>query len=97
MWPVVHQMNCPFLVLMSQGRLTGGIMEVVKAGTPKIVAVKIRKIDFDRHWVCNVVRSGYHNDVHCGPRDPHDAKEWRCGYRNEFRLSLTDEQMENWT
>jgi hypothetical protein len=44
---------------------------------------------FSRHWVCYVVRSGYHNGAKCTPLDPHD--DWSCGYRTE--ASLTDEQL----
>ena len=43
---------------------------------------------FIRRWVCQVVRSGYHNGAHCTPDDPH--YDWGCGYRVE--ASLTDEQ-----
>lgn len=45
---------------------------------------------FTRRWVCNVVRSGYHNGAHCTPDEPHTA--WECGYRWESTLS--DEDME---
>lgn len=70
-------------------------MEKIMAKLGKITALKIRKVDLDRRWVCYVVRSGYHNGAHCTPRDPHGAT-WNCGYRNEFNVSMTDEQMENW-
>ncbi|MGH3518828.1 MAG: hypothetical protein ACRDQ7_15700 [Haloechinothrix sp.] len=40
-----------------------------------------------RNWVCNVVRSGYHNGAHCGPREPHTG-EWRCGWRYELAVGF---------
>lgn len=63
---------------------------------PKTVALRVNRDDLDRRWVCVVVRSGYHNGAHCSPRDPHSAEAWGCGYRTECRISLTDEQMEDW-
>lgn len=42
---------------------------------------------FHRHWVCVVVRSGFHNGAECRPEDPHGG--WDCGWRHE--ASLTDE------
>lgn len=45
---------------------------------------------FARRWVCNVVRSGYHNGAFCTPDEPH--REWGCGFR--WESSLTDVEME---
>lgn len=45
---------------------------------------------FTRRWVCQVVRTGFHNGARCSPDDPHDPS-WRCGWRNE--ASLNDDQM----
>jgi hypothetical protein len=39
-----------------------------------------------RRWVCEVVRSGYHNGAGCSPTDAHEG--WDCGWRLE--LSLPD-------
>lgn len=41
-----------------------------------------------KRWVCEVVRSGYHNGAGCSPKDPHG--EWNCCYR--YEISLTQEQ-----
>lgn len=43
---------------------------------------------FDRRWVCQVMRSGYHNGAACHADEPH-ASPWNCGYR--WECSLTDE------
>jgi hypothetical protein len=32
---------------------------------------------YERKWVCEVVRSGYHNGAHCRPSDPHGT-DWGC-------------------
>lgn len=37
-----------------------------------------------RRWVCQVVRSGYHNGANCRPDEPH--VDWGCAYRFEFSL-----------
>jgi hypothetical protein len=42
----------------------------------------------ERHWVCQVVRTGFHNGAFCNESDPH--KDWDCGWRHE--LSLTEAQ-----
>lgn len=42
---------------------------------------------FTRRWVCQVLRSGFHNGCPCAPGDPHDG-DWGCGYR--WECSLTD-------
>ena len=38
-------------------------------------------------WVCNVVRSGYHNGPGCTDLDPHSG--WDCGWRYELSLPAT--------
>lgn len=43
------------------------------------------KARFARRWVCQVLRSGFHNGCECSPREPHDG--WRCGFRWEASLS----------
>lgn len=43
---------------------------------------------FTRHWVCGVLRSGYHNGATCNERDPHDG--WGCGWRLEASLPDTE-------
>lgn len=45
----------------------------------------LRKM-FTRRWVCQVLRSGYHNGSACNPDSPHDPTFWRCGYRWEASL-----------
>lgn len=45
---------------------------------------------FTRRWVCQVVRTGYHNGARCSSEDPHDPS-WQCGWRNE--ASISDDQM----
>ena len=43
------------------------------------------------HWVCGVVRSGYHNGAGCRPSDPHGG-DWSCGFRAEVSIRLTPEE-----
>jgi hypothetical protein len=38
-----------------------------------------------KHWVCEVVRSGFHNGAMCSPSDPHD--DWGCAYKHEASMS----------
>lgn len=64
------------------------------AATGSVIGLRVSRTDIDRRWVCEVLRSGYHNGATCNPRDPHSG--WNCGYRNECHISLTDEQMEEW-
>ncbi len=45
---------------------------------------------FTRRWVCEVVRSGYHNGAGCSPKDPHG--DWNCCYR--YEISMTEAQYE---
>lgn len=45
---------------------------------------------FQRRWVCQVVRSGYHNGAGCQPDEPHG--DWGCGVR--WEASLTERQWE---
>jgi hypothetical protein len=39
---------------------------------------------FDRRWVCQVTRSGFHNGCGCRPSEPHGG--WNCGWRWEASL-----------
>lgn len=41
-----------------------------------------------RRWVCQVVRTGYHNGAGCHAEEPHHDEEWGCGWR--FELSVED-------
>ncbi len=43
-----------------------------------------------RRWVCQVVRSGFHNGARCHPGDG-DHAGWRCGFRWELSLPDTPE------
>ena len=45
-----------------------------------------------RRWVCQVVRSGYHNGSGCGPEEPHGW--WGCEYRLEVSLPDTPNNRE---
>jgi hypothetical protein len=47
------------------------------------------RIEVSHRWVCQVVRSGYHNGAHCRPDEPH--RDWGCGYRYELSVAATDE------
>lgn len=40
---------------------------------------------FEKHWVCRVQRSGFHNGARCDPDEPHG--EWGCGWRREATLT----------
>ena len=44
---------------------------------------------FQKRWVCQVVRSGFHNGAGCTPGNAH--VDWECGYR--YEVSLTADQM----
>ena len=37
-------------------------------------------------WVCQVVRSGYHNGAGCYANDPHPG--WACGWRCEVSIPV---------
>jgi hypothetical protein len=41
---------------------------------------------FERRWVCQVVRTGYHNGAGCVPSDPHHHEDWGCSWRWEASL-----------
>jgi len=41
---------------------------------------------FERRWICQVLRSGYHNGATCNPSDPH-GNDWGCSYRYEASLN----------
>lgn len=42
---------------------------------------------FEHRWVCQVVRTGYHNGAGCNPGEDHHI-DWGCGWR--WEASLTD-------
>lgn len=42
------------------------------------------------HWVCGVVRSGYHNGARCSYSEPHEG--WGCAFRAEVSLRLTADE-----
>lgn len=48
-----------------------------------------------KRWVCQVVRSGFHNGAGCIPNDPHHDIEWGCGFR--YELSVTPAEFERLT
>jgi hypothetical protein len=50
-------------------------------------------LEASRRWVCQVVRSGYHNGASCRPGEPH-GDFWDCGYRYELTVAATDEARE---
>lgn len=56
-------------------------MTVSKAVHDKIV----------RRWVCEVVRSGYHNGAGCRSTDYEHHGGWGCGWRLEMSLPDTAE------
>jgi len=53
---------------------------------PHIAAGALRDAADGPRWVCQVVRSGYHNGAVCDPSDPHTQDWWGCGYRYEFSI-----------
>lgn len=58
------------------------MVEAVRTETTKRTLAD--ELGFSRHWVCQVVRSGYHNGARCSPSDPHEG--WGCAYRWESSL-----------
>jgi hypothetical protein len=50
-------------------------------------------LEVSHRWVCQVVRSGYHNGASCRPGEPH-SDFWGCGYRYELSVAATDEARE---
>lgn len=56
----------------------------VNAGVRERVLPQLR----ERRWVCQVVRSGYHNGAYCNEKDPHE--DWDCGWRHEVSLSAAE-------
>lgn len=53
--------------------------------------VKIPKEVLYRRWVCEVMRSGFHNGARCTPDDPHGGR-WQCAWYYERLLRLTEAQ-----
>lgn len=49
--------------------------------------VIIPKDQLTLRWVCQVVRSGYHNGAQCSPGEPHDHDYWGCEWRMELSIS----------
>lgn len=47
--------------------------------------IQVKEHDFEKRWVCQVVRSGYHNGANCSPNAPHG--DWGCEYRYEISWS----------
>lgn len=44
-----------------------------------------------RRWVCQVVRSGYHNGAGCTPSEHDHHGGWGCAYRFEMSIQDTPE------
>lgn len=47
-----------------------------------------------RRWVCQIVRTGYHNGAGCRASEPHHGDDWGCGWRFEMSIDDTPENRE---
>jgi len=50
--------------------------------------IEVNEWEFEKRWVCGVVRSGFHNGSNCTPTEGepqgHHDPSWGCGYRYEI-------------
>ena len=63
----------------------------LEAAAPLLMAQALREASVKR-WICEVVRSGYHNGAHCSPVDPHEG--WNCGYFYEYTYCVPAAELE---